>query len=256
MAIGVGAVENTTAKMTSNTDNTSKNAGVSGRTIGEPKLSDTASKYYEQLKKKYANYDFILVSKDQKEQAMANASKYANKDRTVVLIDEEKIEKMATDEKYRKKYENILSGASAQLEQLKKSLSNASNIKGFGIQVNDNGATSFFAAVDKNMSASRKMQEKRIEKKAQEKAAAKKKEAKQAQEKRLEKAKESKASNESGNATDDVNRTNQTEDVEVVSASSIDELLKKIQAVNYAAMSDQVMTDYERAVGGNIDFKG
>lgn len=256
MAMGVGAVENAANMTASKTENTSKQSGVAGKTIGEPKLSDTASRYYEQLKKKYANYDFILVSKDQKEQAMANASKYANKDRTVVLIDEEKIEKMATDENYRKKYENILSGAGKQLEELKKSLSNVSNIKGFGIQVNDNGATSFFAAVDKNMSASRKLQEQRIEKKAHKKALDKKKEAKQAQEERLEKAKESNASSKSWKIADDEKVTNHMEDVEVISASSVDELLKKVEAYNYAAMSDQVMTDYERAVGGTIDFKG
>ena len=38
-----------------------------GRTIGQPELSEKAAKYYEQLKKRYGNYDFILVSRDQKE---------------------------------------------------------------------------------------------------------------------------------------------------------------------------------------------
>ena len=47
---------------------------VSGKTIGNPKLSDEASKYYEQLKKKYSNMDFILVSKDKKEQAKSQVN--------------------------------------------------------------------------------------------------------------------------------------------------------------------------------------
>ena len=93
-----------------------------GKTIGDPKLSKEAQKYYEKLKKKYGNYDFILVSKDQKANAQANAAKYANNIKTVVLIDEEKIERMAMDESYRKKYEGILSGATAQLQQLKSSV--------------------------------------------------------------------------------------------------------------------------------------
>ena len=93
-----------------------------GKTIGDPKLSKEAQKYYEKLKKKYGNYDFILVSKDQKANAQANAAKYANNIKTVVLIDEEKIERMAMDESYRKKYEGILSGATAQLQQLKSAL--------------------------------------------------------------------------------------------------------------------------------------
>ena len=45
-----------------------------GKTIGEPKLSDEAAKYYDQLKSKFGNMDFILVSKDMKEQAKAQAA--------------------------------------------------------------------------------------------------------------------------------------------------------------------------------------
>ena len=56
-----------------------------GKTIGDPKLSKEAQKYYEKLKKKYGNYDFILVSKDQKANAQANAAKYANNIKTVVM---------------------------------------------------------------------------------------------------------------------------------------------------------------------------
>lgn len=39
---------------------------VNGQTIGNPRLSEKASKYYDQLKKKYSNMNFILVSEDQK----------------------------------------------------------------------------------------------------------------------------------------------------------------------------------------------
>ena len=105
-----------------------------GRTIGQPELSEKAAKYYEQLKKKYGNYDFILVSRDQKENAKANAAQYANSFKTVVLIDEDKIERMATDEKFRKQYEGILSGAAAQIQQLKTSLqSSGAQVKGYGM---------------------------------------------------------------------------------------------------------------------------
>ena len=53
---------------------TEKKTKVGGRTIGEPALSENAAKYYAELKKKYGNLDFILVSRDQKEFAKANAS--------------------------------------------------------------------------------------------------------------------------------------------------------------------------------------
>ena len=90
-----------------------KNSKVSGKTIGEPKLSDKAKEYYEKLKKKFSTMDFILVSKDMKETAKANAGQYANANKMVVLIDEEKIERMAEDESYRKQYEGIIANASS-----------------------------------------------------------------------------------------------------------------------------------------------
>ena len=83
---------------TSEAKQTKGATGNYGRTIGQPELSEKAAKYYEQLKKKYGNYDFILVSRDQKENAKANAAKYANGYKTVVLIDEDKIEQKSSAE--------------------------------------------------------------------------------------------------------------------------------------------------------------
>lgn len=141
-----------------------------GRTIGQPELSEKAAKYYEQLKKRYGNYDFILVSRDQKENAKANAAKYANGYKTVVLIDEDKIEQMATDEKFRKQYEGILSGAAAQIQQLKTSLqSSGAQVKGFGMQVNDGGTLSFFAVLKKSSAERRPGSRKRLSRRKQRK---------------------------------------------------------------------------------------
>ena len=236
-------------------ESTQKKSKVNGKTIGEPQLSEKGAKYYEQLKAKYGNYDFILVSKEEKANAEANAAQYANKNKTVVLIDEEKIEKMATDSEYRKKYENILSGAQAQIDQLAKSIGNLSGVKGFGIKVNDNGGTSFFAAVDKNAAANAKAQQKRLEKKAAEKKEAKKNAQKAADEKRLEKLRDQKRT-EKTDDTDEWEKIAENEDIEVVSAGSIEELVKKVQDLTYASMSDHVMTEDELALGGHIDFKG
>lgn len=97
--------------------------------------------------------DFILVSNDMKEMAKANAGSFANPHKMVVLIDEEKIERMATDEQYRKQYESVIASAQNKLPELKQSLGNSANIKGFGMQVNDNGASSFFAVMDKSFKA-------------------------------------------------------------------------------------------------------
>lgn len=254
--VGTADVSNTVA--TAYAESTQKKGKVNGKTIGEPQLSEKGAKYYEQLKAKYGNYDFILVSKDQKANAEANAAQYANKNKTVVLIDEEKIEKMATDSEYRKKYENILSGAQSQIEQLAKSIGNTAGVKGFGIKVNDNGASSFFAAVDKNATANAKAQQKRLEKKTAEKREAKKKAFREENEKRLEKLRE-KNRGEKADKTNDPDREERIsgdEDIEIVSANSIEELIKKVQDMTYASMSDNVMTEAELAVGGHIDFKG
>lgn len=50
------------AKETKRTDEVKK-YGAPGKTIGQAKLSEKAKKYYEELKSKYQNMDFILVSR-------------------------------------------------------------------------------------------------------------------------------------------------------------------------------------------------
>lgn len=213
-----------------------------GQTIGQPELSEKAAKYYEQLKKKYGNYDFILVSRDQKENAKANAAKYANSYKTVVLIDEDKIEQMATDEKFRKQYENILSGAAAQMQQLKASIQKSgANVKGFGMQVNDGGTLSFFAVLKKSGAEQKARIEKKAEQKKAEKKAAEKKAAKKDKEERL---KEKRTENDD------------TEDTVTITAGSIEELLSRIDTYNFNARSNEVQTQSERQVGQNIDFRG
>ena len=84
--------------------------------------------------------EFILVSKDMKSQAAANASKFGNANKPVVLIDEEKLEKMANDEAFRKKYEGIIAMSQTKLQEAKNSLvSSGATVKNFGMQVGSNG---------------------------------------------------------------------------------------------------------------------
>ena len=238
-----GTVGTSEAKQTKGT------TGNYGRTIGQPELSEKAAKYYEQLKKKYGNYDFILVSRDQKENAKANAAKYANGYKTVVLIDEDKIEQMATDEKFRKQYEGILSGAAAQIQQLKTSLqSSGAQVKGFGMQVNDGGTLSFFAVLKKSSAEQKARIEKKAEQKKTEKKAAEKKAAKKEKEERLKDKKSDKVADSKEEAG--------TEDTVTISAGSIEELLSKIETYNFNTRSDSVQTADERQVGQNFDFRG
>ena len=181
--------------------------------------------------------DFILVSEDKKAEAQANAGKYANANRMVVLIDTEKIERMAEDEEYRKEYEAIIANASPQLAQLKSSLgANAPAVKTYGMQVGDGGVASFFAVIDKSLAA----QKARIEKNAAKKAEEKKELKKAAEEKKSEKRKGLK----------------EEADTVTVTASSVEELIQKINSAVTMGMSDYVRTKEETFVGGNFDFYG
>jgi hypothetical protein len=219
---------------------TSKTSKVTGKTIGNPQLSEKAAKYYEELKKKYSNMDFILVSSDMKETAKASAASYANPTKIAVLIDEDKIERMAEDEDYRQQYESIIANAANSISQLAQKLTSSGvNVKGYGMQINDGGNASFFAVIDKSLAAQRE----RIEKKAAEKKEEKKAEEKKAKQEEAEERLRSKRE-ESG----------KTEDEMVVTASSIEELMQKLQDTMLAERSDWVQTEEERKVGQNVDF--
>lgn len=211
---------------------------VQGKTVGQPELSEKAAEYYEKLKKKYGNMDFILVSKDMKEQAKAQAGNYANANKMVVLIDEEKIERMAEDEEYRKQYEGIIRNAAVQLPQMQSQLQRTgANVKGYGIQVNDNGTASLFAVIDKSLA----LQKERIEKHAEENRDARRADAKKAWEERF-------ADNDELHKTDEA-------DMVTVTASTIEELVQKVNDVVYEGMSDNVWTDWERTIGRHIDYQ-
>lgn len=230
---------------------TAKKTKVNGRTVGNPELTEKAAKYYEELKKKYGNLDFILVSKDQKEYAKANASKYSNPNKMVVLIDEEKIERMAEDEKFRSQYESIISQGANGLTQLKSKLANMGlNVKSCGMNVYDNGATSFFATMDQsfkaqNKTAQQRLAKKKAAKKAEEKKAAKKAEEKKQQEKLEESRAETREIREEFYESDG-------EDEITFTADSIDDLISQIGNADNLFRRD-IRSSYERQVGQRFD---
>lgn len=201
----------------------SKNSKVAGKTIGSPELSEKAAKYYEQLKKRYSDMEFILVSKDKMAEAKATASQYANPVKMVVLIDEEKIEKMAVDKEYREKYETIIGNAKKDLGTFKDKMQETpaspnGELKGYGIQVNDNGTVTYFATLEK-MTAKQKERIKETVEKKREAAKVKEKESE----------KEEKEENEAVDHTQSEKIENNYEMVEyTVSASTVDELIQKV----------------------------
>ena len=219
-----------------------------GRTVGEPKLSDQAKAYYDKLKAKFSGMDFILVSRDMKDIAKSMAGSYANPNRMVVLIDEDKIERMATDEKFRKQYEAIISNAPAQMQMARQALAKSpagSAVKTIGIQVDSKGLTSMFAVVDKSLAAQRT----RMAKKAEQKRADKKKAKKEAEKERLEKRLEERRANGKKSKETDT-------DDEIITADSLEDLLKKLEELVYSDMSNWLRTEEEMQRGQHIDFRG
>lgn len=198
--------------------------------IGNPKLTDTASKYYEELKSKYGDMEFILVADDQMETAKEQSSNIASDKSMIVLISESELEEMAVNEETRSKNEKLIEDAKAQmpdmLERLKES---GTEVKSFGIEIKD-GTVSYFAVLDKAAAA----QKERIEAKQEEKLAEKKADAKEANVAKT--------------------KPNKKEDLTTISAGSIEELIKKLQSASYEAMADNVQTPQEKMVGQNFDF--
>lgn len=245
---------NKKADVTKEADKTTKKSKVSGRTIGDPVLSDKAQKYYEKLKAKYSNMDFILVSPEKKEEAEGKKGMYQSSKELLVLIDSDKIEKMAEDEEYRAKYEGILNNAASRLNQMKDSLgSKADSVSSFGMTFDDHGNASFFAVVDKSLASQRE----RIADKKEAAAKEKKKAQREAQEKRAEEKKadrtDKKGKTDGTGKAKDTEKTSDADKV-TVSASSWEELLKKIDNVIYESRADSVMTKEEKAVGQSFDY--
>ena len=221
---------------------------ASQKTVGEAQLSDKAQAYYKELQEKYSDLDFVLVDDASVEGAEEEAAKYANGNKIMVLVDEATIEKLAADEEYRTQYEGIIENGVKQLDSMQNQFGNvASNVKTFGIRVNNDGTTSYFAVVDKSLAAQKERIQKNAEKKTEAKEAAEKKAAEK-------KAEEKKAEEKKAEEADKTSKTSKSENLETVCASSFEELLKKIQNTIYAGMSDNVQTEQEKMVGQNFDF--
>ena len=205
---------------------------VNGKnSIGNPKLTDTASKYYEELKTKYNDMEFVIVSDDQIETAKTQASNIASDKSMIVLISESELEEMAVNEETRSKNEKLIEDAKAQMpDMLEKLKASGTEVKSFGMEIKD-GTVSYFAVLDKASAA----QKERIEAKQEEKRAEKKADANEA-------------------TAEKVKQPNKKEDLVTVSAGSIEELIKKIQSTAYEAMADHVQTPQEKMVGQSFDF--
>ena len=204
---------------------------VNGKnSIGNPKLTDAASKYYEELKAKYGDMEFILVDDEHINTAKEQSSNISSDKSMLVLISESELEEMAVNEDVRAKNEKFIEDAKAQMPDMLKQLKESgTEVKSFGIEIKD-GTASYFAVLDKSAAA----QKERIEAKQEEKRTEKKADAKEANVAKT--------------------KPNKKEDLTTISAGSIEELIKKLQSAAYEAMADHVQTPQEKMVGQSFDF--
>lgn len=196
-------------------------------TIGKPELSEKASAYYEELKAKYGDVEFVLVDDEHVATAKEQAANVPTNKGMIVLISESEVEEMTNDESKRAQNEKLIADAKAQMPELLEQLkTSGADVKSFGMEFNDDGTANYFAVVDKSIAAQKERIENQIaEKRAEQKAdmkADKKAEAK--------------------------------EDLVTVSASSMDELIKKIKDVMFEAKADTIRTEQEKMVGQSFDF--
>lgn len=217
-----------------NVSNEAAKTAATNHTVGNPKLSETASSYYEELKAKHSDVEFVLVSNDKTDIAKEYTSNLVTNKSMIVLISEDEVEEMAVNESVRTKNEQLITDAKAQMPDLLEQLKNSgTDVKSFGIEFNDDGTASYFAVVDKSMTA----QKERIENNLAEKRAEKKADAKEAAAEKLEN-----------------NRTSKKGDFTTVTASSMDELIRKIKDTMLMAKADTVRTQQEKMVGQSFDI--
>lgn len=205
-------------------------SGSTKATLGNPKLSETASSYYEELKSKYSDVEFVLVDKEHLDTAKEYTSSLVTDKSMIVLISEDEVEQMATDGTIRAKNEKLIEDAKTQMPNLMKQLKESgAEVKSFGIEFNKDGTASYFAVVDKSLAA----QKERIENNLAEKRVEKKEDAKESVPEK---------------------HVRRKENLTTVTASSMEDLIKKIKDVMYEAKADSIVTEQEKKIGQNFDF--
>lgn len=208
---------NSVVKNKNNDTKTAASRKTSGtqNTANQPKLSDKAQDLLEKLKKTYGSMDFMVAGKgDDAKEILSRGTKEFS-----VLFSAEELEKMASDEKYEKQYMDKVQGAVRMSEQISKQFgfdpaSEKGNITKIGIAFNSDGSTSYFAGLEK-------MSENQRE--------------------RIEKAKEQKK-----DLKDIPIRSKRIQ----VSASSMDELIKKMNQVDWSKIREEDHTNH----GYGLDY--
>ncbi len=183
---------------------------------GQAGLSDKARALLEEMKRRYGNMDIIVAGYENEEDAKGYLSRSMKE--FSVLIDPEELERMAEDDELKEKNFSIIEDAEQSLKDMKTGLEESGeDVVRVGIHIDNNGEVTYFADLQKLSDAQKERIEKLKEEKAEEKKAEKK-----------DKDHGSKGYPELTN-TSFMEPYKKTQ----VQASSVQELLQKIQSVNW-----------------------
>lgn len=133
-------------------------------------LSKTAQEYLKQLKQKYTNVDFIVADFNSDEEAQQHLSR--GKGVYNCVITPETLEKMASDDEERTKFEGIIENAITDLSGIKEKLGeDADKVESYGVSVDSEGKVSYYALLKEGLKKDERVEqarEKSKEKKAEE----------------------------------------------------------------------------------------
>ncbi len=186
-------------------------------------LSDKAKALLQELKKQYGNMDFIVADYDSEEEAASYLSRGTKE--YSVLIDPEELERMAEDEEVKNQNLALLDEAVSKLDDLKGQLEESENgdqVVQMGVVIGQDGEVSFFAELEKVSERQRDFIEQ---------IRAEKKENAEEQE---QEAEESQASAQKPDSYS-FEKSKRT----TVYASSTEELLEQIAAVDWDAVKEE-----------------
>ena len=202
----------------------------------EDKLSSKAKAYLETLRQTYGDYDFIIADEGTDRKALLNQS---DKEYSVMFSSAE-LEKMAADEDYAaeqmRKVQSIVDMSNRIFEQFnierawEEGAVGDAMINKLAISINDDGTMTLFAELEKFSEKKQSYLDKVIEKREEQKE----------KEEKIESKREENKVNPYKKEDEGVKKT-------VIKASSEEELLEKIQNINW----DKV---YGEILGAKFDF--
>ncbi len=150
-------------------------------TNGQKKLSKAAQELLEKIRKQHSDKDIMVADFDKGDDAQEILSRGTKE--FSVLFSSDELEKMAADENYYKEKMAAIDGAIRMSEEINAKFGFERGASGvgenagqprmtrFGISLNDDGTTTFFAELEKMSERQKEWLDKALEKRAEEKKA-------------------------------------------------------------------------------------